>query len=58
MHSKYIASSFWTSTENKWNKQNVIFGPSMSHNLILCVLTIYQVISTQSTALEQKYYDL
>ena len=58
MHSKYIASSFWTSTENNWNTHNVIFGPSMSHNLILCVLTIYQVISTQSTALEQKYYDL
>ena len=34
------------------------FGPSITCNLIMCVLTFYHVKLVQSTALEQKCFDL
>ena len=52
----------WTSTKNELNAQNRIwsltFGPSITRNVIMCVLTFYHVKLVLSTALEQKCFDL
>ena len=56
-----VASIRWTSTKNEWNTQNAksrAFGPSITRNLITRFLTICHVKLTQSTALEQKRFDL
>ena len=62
MLSKYVASFAWTSTRNIWNAENTIwsraFGPSIVRYLITRVLTIYHVKLKQSTAIEEKYFDL
>ena len=51
-----------TSTKNEWNAQSAIwsraFGPSITCNLMTCVLTICHVKLTQNTAMEQKRFEL
>ena len=55
----HVACFMQTSTKNEWNTQNIIlslssmFGPPITHNLIMHVLTNYQVKLMQGTALEQ-----
>ena len=64
MHSTHVACFMWTSTKNEWITQNIIlslsgtFGPSITHNLIMHVLTNYHLKLIQGTTLEQKTFDL
>ena len=52
----------WTSTKNVWNAKNALwsraFGLSITRKLITRLLTICHVKLSQSTALEQKRFEL
>ena len=60
----HVACFMCTSTKNEWNTQNIIlslsctFGPPITHNLIMHVLTKYHLKLIQGTTLEQKTFDL
>ena len=64
MHRTYFNSQLLMKFHLEWmesTEHNLIwrtFGPSTSRNLITRVLPIYDVNLTQSTALEQKRFDL
>ena len=57
-----VASFVWTSTKNEWNSSKAICDHARSDlgtcNFITRVLIIYHVKVTQSTAFEQKRFDL
>ena len=57
-----VASFVWTSTKNEWNSWKAICDHARSDlgtcNFITRVLIIYHVKVTQSTAFEQKRFDL
>ena len=57
-----VASFVWTSTKNGWNSTKAICDHARSDlgtcNVITRVLIIYHVKVTQSTAIEQKRFDL
>ena len=57
-----VASFVWTSTKNEWNSSKAICDHARSDlgtcNVITRVLIIYHVKVTQSTAIEQKRFDL
>ena len=60
----HVACYMWTSTKNEWSTQNIILslssmiGAPITHNLIMRVLTNYQLKLIQGTALKQKPFDL
>ena len=58
----YVASFVWTSTKNEWNSSKAICDHARSDlgtcNFITRVLIIYHVKVKQSTAFEQKRFDL
>ena len=57
-----VASFVWTSTKNEWNSSKAICDHARSDlgtcNFITRVLIIYHVKVKQSTAFEQKRFDL
>ena len=54
----YIGLSVWRTKSYVTAECLHMFEPSITHNLITCVLTFYLVKLTQSSALEQEHFDL